>query len=179
MGADQSEMERRKFPIGRQPVVAAFDAVAVRQGIADLEALPNLMRNKVVGLSEADLERRYRPEGWTVRQVIHHVADSHLNSYARFKLALTEERPTIKPYDEGRWAELPDGKSGPIGVSLDMLAGIHARLTALLKTLDEAALRRSFWHPESQREIFLFENVAIYSWHGRHHLAHIDLALKG
>jgi DinB superfamily len=176
---DQEMLERLRFPIGRQPVVAAFDAEAVRKGIADLVVLPDRIRTKVAGLSEADLERRYRPEGWTVRQVIHHVADSHLNSYARFKLALTEERPTIKPYDEARWAELPDGKSGPIGASLDMLAGIHARLTALLRTLDEAALRRSFWHPESRREIFLFENVAIYSWHGRHHLAHIDLALKG
>lgn len=176
---DQAEWESRKFPIGKQPKAAEFGAEAVRRGIADLEALPVLMRKRVEGLPGADLDRRYRPEGWTVRQVIHHVADSHLNSYARFKLALTEERPTIKPYEEARWAELPDGKSGPIGVSLDMLSGIHARLTALLKSLDETALRRSFWHPESQREVFLFENVGIYAWHGRHHLAHIDLALAG
>jgi hypothetical protein len=176
---DQDTLEKSRFPVGRHPQGTAFDADAVRRGIADLEALPSLLRGKVESLSGGDLERRYRPEGWTVRQVIHHVADSHLNSYARFKLALTEDRPTIKPYAEDRWAELPDGKSGPIGLSLDMLSGIHARLTALLKTLDEAALRRSFWHPESQREIFLFENVAIYAWHGRHHLAHIDLALAG
>jgi hypothetical protein len=176
---DREYSERLRFPIGRSPKVAGYDAEAVRMGIADLEALPALMRQKVEGLSDRDLERRYRPEGWTVRQVIHHVADSHVNSYTRFKLALTEERPTIKPYEEARWAELPDGKSGPVAVSLDLLAGIHARLTALLKTLDEAALRRTFYHPESQREISLFENVGIYSWHGRHHLSHIDLALAG
>ena len=175
---DPEGLERLKFPLGRSPKVAVYDADAVRKGIADLEALPALLRKQVSGLSERDLERPYRPEGWTIRQVVHHLADSHINSYTRFKLALTEERPTIKPYDEARWAELPDGKSGPIGLSLDILAGIHTRLTALLKTLDEAAFRRSFWHPESQREVFLFENVAVYSWHGRHHMAHIALALR-
>lgn len=176
---ENADLERRKFPIGRHVRATAYDAAAVARGIADLEAFPALLRGRAERLSEADLELRYRPGGWTARQVIHHVADSHVNSYTRFKLALTEDHPVIKPYFEERWAELPDGKAGPIGISLDIVAGVHARLVALLKTLDEAAFKRCFFHPESGRDVPLFENVGVYSWHGRHHLAHVDLAVGG
>jgi hypothetical protein len=176
---DDQDLERMRFPIGPQPRAACYDAQQVARGIADLEAFPALLRGRAETLSQADLERIYRPGGWTVRQVIHHLADSHLNSYTRFKLALTEDRPVIKPYFEERWAELPDGKGAPIGLSLDILAGVHARLVTLLHTLDETAFNRAFHHPESRRDVYLFENVGIYAWHGRHHLAHIELALQG
>ena len=176
---EAAELERRRFPIGKHIRLGKYVAEEVAKGIRDLEAFPALLRNKVSGLSEADLERKYRPGGWTVRQVVHHVADSHMNSYTRFKLALTEDRPVIKPYFEERWAELADGKSGDLGVSLSLIDGLHARLVALLRSLDEAALTRTFFHPETGRDVFLFDNVGVYSWHGRHHLAHIDLALAG
>lgn len=176
---EDAEMERLKFPVGRQPRAVEFVRTEIDGGIGEIAAFPALLRKRAEGLSDAQLERRYRPGGWTARQVIHHVADSHINSYTRFKLALTEDRPTIKPYFEDRWAELPDGKSGNIGVSLAILEGIHARWTSLLRSLDEAAFRRRFFHPESQREIPLFESVGVYAWHGRHHLAHVELALGG
>lgn len=176
---DEAGLDRRRFPIGRAPKVAGFRGEDVARGIEDIESLPVLLRAKVAGLAGGDLQRTYRPGGWTVRQVIHHVADSHVNSYVRLKLALTEVKPTIKPYFEERWAELADGRDGDIRSSLSMLDGIHARWAALLRTLGENDLRRSFIHPEMGREVFLFENVSIYSWHGRHHLAHIDLALEG
>lgn len=174
----EAELERRKFPIGRQPRVQEFRVSEVARGIDDIEVFPALLREKVQGLPEPELERRYRPGGWTVRQVVHHVADSHMNSFIRLKLALTEDKPIIKPYFEDRWAELPDGRGSNLGASLSLIEGLHARWTILLRTLGEAELRRSFIHPEMGREVLLFENISIYSWHGRHHLAHIDLALQ-
>lgn len=176
---DERALEMLRFPIGRDPKVTGYDAEAVARGIADLEAFPAQLRKRAEGLSEGDLEIRYRPEGWTVRQVIHHVADSHINSYTRFKLALTEDKPVIKPYFEDRWAELPDGKVGNIKVSLALVEAVHDRLCALLRTLDREALARAFFHPEHGKEIYLYQSVGTYAWHGKHHLAHIDLALGG
>lgn len=175
----EDDSEKLRFPLGRHPRVARYAAEQVAADVGEIAAFPARLRRRLAGAADAELERRYRPGGWTARQVIHHLADSHVNSYVRFKLALTEERPIIKPYDEAAWAELPDGRTGDIGRSLDILDGLHARWTALLRGLDEAAWRRSFIHPEQGREIHLFENAAIYAWHGRHHLAHVDLALAG
>jgi hypothetical protein len=130
------------------------------------------MRDAAAGLSEEQLNTPYRPGGWTVRQVIHHVPDSHINSYVRFRLALTEEEPIIKPYEENRWAELPDARTAPVELSLDLLEMLHRRWTLLLNDLGKAELAKAFRHPELGL-VTLERNVALYAWHGRHHTAHI------
>lgn len=141
--------------------------------IATLAALPEKLRAAVRGLSEEQLDTPYREGGWTVRQLVHHVADSHMNSYVRFRLALTEDWPAIKAYDEKAWAELPDAKSAPIELSLALLDGVHARWVALLRTLDEGQWQRGYVHPQSGRQT-LAEAAALYEWHSRHHVAHIE-----
>lgn len=143
-----------------------------RKFIAQIAETPAHLRGAIGGLSDSQLDTPYRPEGWTVRQVIHHVPDSHLNSYMRFKLALTEDEPTIKPYAEDRWAELTDGKSGPIEVSLRLLECLHSRWVALLRSMSEADWKRTFRHPDLGL-LRLDQNAALYAWHGRHHVAHI------
>ena len=130
------------------------------------------MREAVAGLTEAQLDTPYRPGGWTVRQVVHHVPDSHINSYVRFKLALTEDAPVIKPYDEARWATLADATTTPIEVSLTLLESLHARWVRLLEGMTAAEFLRAFNHPESG-VVRLDQNLALYSWHSRHHVAHI------
>lgn len=127
-------------------------------------------------LRSGDLEKRYRPGGWTARQVIHHVADSHMNAYIRFRLALTEEQPTIKPYDEKRWAELPDARSADVAVSLALLDSLHHRWVLLLRTLKMEDFRRTYNHPEYGIRR-LDWNVLLYGWHGRHHVAHVRSVL--
>jgi len=133
---------------------------------------PTKLRAAVQGLSEAQLDTPYRPEGWTVRQVVHHIPDSHLNSYVRFKLALTEDDPTIKPYAEDRWAELADTKATPIEVSLTLLDSLHERWVRLLRSLTPEQWKRTFRHPE-MGPMTLEKTLALYAWHGRHHVAHI------
>ena len=139
--------------------------------IAEIEAAPVALRQTVVGLSEAQLDTRYR--NWTVRQIVHHLADSHVNSYVRFKWALTEERPTIKAYDEGRWAALDDSRSGPVDAPLALLDALHARWALLLRSLSEAQFARSFVHPDTGRDTRLDAALAYYAWHGRHHTGQI------
>jgi len=140
--------------------------------IAELAAAPEEMRAAVAGLSEQQLDTPYRPDGWTVRQVVHHVPDSHMHSYIRFRWALTENAPTIKPYDEVLWAQLPDARSAPVEASLLLLDGLHRRWTALLRELTPADWDRTFFHPE-RGIVSLESNLAMYAWHGRHHVAHI------
>jgi uncharacterized damage-inducible protein DinB len=130
------------------------------------------LRAAVRGLSETQLDTEYRPGGWTVRQVVHHMPDSHLNSYVRFKLALTEDEPTIKPYAEDRWAELADSKATPVEVSLTLLDSLHDRWVRLLRPLGEEEWKRTFRHP-SLGPMTLEKTLALYAWHGRHHVAHI------
>jgi len=167
-----------RFPIGEHAIVEHFDRAEVDSAIEEISVFPGRIRKRVEGLSEASLEKRYRPDGWTVRQVLHHLHDSHTNCYIRFKWALTEDKPMIKAYFEDRWAELADSKSGPIEVSLRGLEAIHDRWATLLRTMGEADFRKSFLHPETGMEYFLFDRVASYAWHGRHHFAHIGLALE-
>jgi hypothetical protein len=174
---DASELEDLRFPIGRHAVVGRFDRAAVDEGIAAIAALPEQVRARLAGLGDSDLDRRYRPGGWTVRQVVHHLADSHVHSYVRFKWALTEDTPLIKAYDEARWADLPDCR-GPVEPALDSLAAVHARWTALLRCMSDADFGKAFVHPETGETLALFDRVAAYAWHGRHHLAHIGLALR-
>lgn len=144
---------------------------------ADIAAFPALLAAAVRGADRARLRNTYRPGGWTALQVIHHVADSHINSYCRFKLALTEDNPTIKPYDEAAWALLPDYEEGLVGEALDLLRALHAKWSRLMEKMTEEQWRRTFFHPESKRAFALYESVALYGWHGRHHLRHVEIAL--
>jgi len=142
------------------------------QYLNEIEQTPAWLRAAVKGLSDAQLDTPYRPGGWTVRQVVHHVPDSHLNCYVRFKLALTEDEPTIKPYAEDRWAELGDSRATPIEVSLLLLESLHDRWVRLMRSLSPQDWKRTFLHPE-RGVMSLDKTVAMYAWHGRHHVAHI------
>jgi hypothetical protein len=161
-----------RYPVGRyQPpefITAAQRLLWIRQ----IEDLPASLNQAVTGLSDMQLDTPYRPAGWTVRQLVHHLPDSHLNSYSRFRLALTESSPIIKPYDEAAWAELPDAKGAPIAPSLALLQGLHARWALLLHSLGDVEYARTFMHPELG-EIRLDWTLGLYDWHCRHHLGHI------
>ena len=162
-----------RYPIGPFRYTGEGSPARREQWIGDISAAPAELRAAVAGLSPAQLDTPYRPDGWTVRQVVHHVPDSHLNAYTRIKLALTEEEPTIKPYEEARWAELPDARSGPIDPSLALLEFLHQRWLLLLRNLRPADFARRFRHPEHGRMFGLDETLAMYAWHGEHHVAHI------
>lgn len=167
-----------RYPIGAFDADQPFDPGRVAAWIDAIAHFPPSLSAVCTGLDDADLERRYRPGGWTVRQVIHHIGDSHLNSYIRFKWALSETTPVIKAYDERRWAELPDIPVLPVATSLDFIEALHRKWTVLLRALDGGDLQRCFVHPESGETVPLWRNIGIYAWHGRHHLAHIQLALE-
>jgi len=140
--------------------------------IAEIAAAPARYRDAVRGLTDAQLDTPYRPGGWTVRQVVHHLADSHLNSYIRFRLAVTEDSPTIKPYDQAKWAELSDAKTAPVELSLELIDGLHRRWAQLLSSFSDADFARTFRHPELG-VMRLDNTLAMYAWHCRHHAAHI------
>ncbi len=161
-----------RYPVGKFKFPDVVSVDDRRKFIEQIAETPAHLRAAIGGLSDSQLDTPYRPEGWTVRQVIHHVPDSHLNSYIRFKLALTEDEPTIKPYAEDRWAELPDGRSGPVEVSLRLLECLHSRWVVLLRSLTESDWKRTFRHPDLGL-LRLDQNAALYAWHGRHHVAHI------
>ena len=163
-----------RYPIG-EPVLPdeALDRGARTAYLAQLAMLPDQVRAAVAGLTPAQLDTPYRPGGWTVRQVIHHLPDSHLNAYTRFRLALTEDNPTIKPYDEAGWADLPDVAATPPAVSLALLEALHIRWVRLLRHLTDAQWERTFFHPGTQTTFTLDQALVLYAWHGRHHLAHI------
>jgi DinB family protein len=165
-------MNDPRFPIGKFHYEGPPSAEQRQQFIADIAQAPVALRAAVEGLSQQQLDTPYRNGGWTVRQVVHHVPDSHMNAYVRFKLALTEEEPTIKPYAEDRWAELADTKCTPVEVSLVMLDVLHQRWVELLKSLTPNDWKRQFRHPELG-VVSLEKNVALYAWHGKHHVAHV------
>lgn len=163
-----------RYPIGKFVRPTAVLTSAERQEmIRAIAAAPAAIRKVIDGLSESQLDTPYRPDGWTVRQVVHHVPDSHMNAYARFKLALTEDVPTIKPYDEGRWAELHDAKSRLVEQSLTLLDALHARWVYLLERMTPGEFERKLNHPEWDRPLTLDAMLALYAWHGKHHVAHI------
>jgi hypothetical protein len=160
-----------RYPIGKADLK---DTTPLAEAIETIASLPRDLRNAVGRLAPAQVDAPYRDGGWTARQVVHHLADSHLNSYTRFRLALTEQAPTIKPYDEKAWAELPDAKSGAIDSSLMLLEGLHARWAALLRSMTAADFARTFVHPE--RGVMTLEaTTRLYAWHCRHHVAHVAL----
>jgi len=166
-------MEDLRYPIGQFRYEGEPDQHRREQWIEEIAATPANLRAVVAGLAPDQLDTPYREKGWTVRQVVHHLPDSHLNAYTRIKLALTEDVPVIKPYEEARWAELPDGRAAPIELSLNLLESLHHRWVLLLRQLTPADFRRRFVHPQHGRPIELQETLALYAWHGRHHVAHI------
>ena len=172
MSPESAELARLRYPIGgprRAELSTAQERSAAIEGIRQL---PQNLRSAVVAFSEEQLETPYRPGGWTVRQLVHHVADSHMNAYVRVRLALTEDWPTIIPYQEKRWAELKDASTGAVSTSLDLLQALHARWVQLFASLHEHDWKRGYVHPENGRET-LERVVVVYDWHGRHHTAHV------
>lgn len=162
-----------RYPIGEFERRDELSADERRAMIDTIAAAPARMREAAAGLSEAQLDTPYREGGWTVRQVIHHVPDSHLNAYIRLKLALTEDDPLIRPYDEALWAGLPDSEQTPIEVSLTLLESLHARWVTLLRSLKEADFRRTLRHPDHSGILTVDWLVAMYAWHSRHHVGHV------
>ena len=161
-----------RYPIGGPKLSARLDDAARREAIDAIAATPANLRAAVQGLTEEQLDTPYRPEGWTVRQLVHHVPDSHLNAYVRFKLALTEEEPKIKTYAEARWAELPDTHTTPPEVSLALLESLHHRWVDLLRAMAPADFERKLDHPEKGL-LTLDSMLGLYAWHGCHHVAHV------
>jgi uncharacterized damage-inducible protein DinB len=161
-----------RYPIGRLERKSSFTSAERRAAIDTIAATPAKLRAAVRGLTDAQLDTPYRPGGWTVRQLVHHVADSHINAYTRFRLAFTEDNPTIKPYDEAVWAELADVRTMPIAVSLDLLDKLHERLVHLLRATAERDFARTLVHPENG-SMTVDALLNVYAWHGPHHTAHV------
>jgi len=162
-----------RYPIGKYNYAGISSSAQKSEWINDISQLPMKLHEAIEGLSEDQLDIAYREGGWTIRQVIHHLADSHMNSYTRFKLALTEDTPTIKPYYEDRWAELEDSLRTDVKISILLLEALHHRWAILLRSMEEVDYLRQFYHPESQKKVSLDENLGFYAWHGKHHIAHI------
>jgi uncharacterized damage-inducible protein DinB len=166
-------MEDLRHPIGRFSFQPPATKEQRLQWIAEIASAPAQLRAAIAGLNEEQLNTPYRDGGWTVRQVVHHVPESHMNAYIRFKLALTEPEPTIKPYDEAAWAETADVRETPLEVSLALLENLHQRWVILLKSMSDADFQKQFRHPELG-VVPLEKNLALYAWHGKHHVAHIN-----
>lgn len=165
--------EQLSYPIGKFKFPDGAGEKEIQKWISDIEQLPAQLRNAVQGLNEVQFNTPYRDGGWTVRQVVHHVADSHMNAYIRFKLALTEDKPAIKPYLEKLWAELEDSTKLPVDLSLDILTPLHERMVYVLRTVKGDQFDHIVYHPESKREMSVKFLIALYAWHGKHHTAHI------
>ena len=161
-----------RYPIGKFSFDGTLTPEQKKQYLNDIEQTPARMREAVRGLSDQQLNTPYREGGWTVRQLAHHIPDSHMNAYIRFKLALTEDEPTIRPYMEDRWAELPESKQAPIDVSLTLLDSLHQRWTMVLRNIPDADWKRTLRHPEMGL-LSLEKTLALYAWHGKHHVAHV------
>ena len=173
-----SDLETLRYPVGRfERITRPLDASERASYIGVLADAPTTFRSLVSGLTDAQLETPYRPGGWTIRQVVHHVPDSHVNAYIRMKLAATEEAPTIRTYEEQLWAELPEARSAPIAMSLDLLDALHRRWVAFLRAVPNETFRRTFKHAE-WGAVAIDEAVAMYAWHCRHHAAHIRQGLS-
>jgi hypothetical protein len=170
-----------RYPIGKFEATP-FSEELKNKWINDIRFLPNDIEIVIQGFDEYQLDTPYRDGGWTVKQLVHHIADSHMNAYIRFKLALTEENPTIKPYEEAEWAKLPDTFQVPVNVSVTLLHALHRRWTVINENISEADfINKTVFHPEHQMQISIWHLLGMYAWHGRHHLAHIKnlIAQKG
>lgn len=171
-------LEQLKYPTGTFSVPKEIGASQIGDWIEQLNLFPAKLRAAVAVLTDEQMDTPYRPGGWTLRQVVHHLPDSHLNAYLRFKLALTEDNPVIKPYYEDRWAETAEAKNGPVAMSLDLLGALHNRWVALLRTVAPGQFKRTYFHPENNKTYALDVVLALYVWHGEHHLAHITETVK-
>lgn len=165
-------MEELRYPIGKY-VEQPYSDKQLQEWLLDIMTLPNRLEYAVLNLDEAQLQTPYRPGGWTVHQVVHHVADSHVNAYTRFKLGLTEDNPTIKPYDEEAWAKLSDTTNLPVNISLTLLHSLHKRLHEVVSNIKGEQWNRTVYHPGSQQQMTLWYLLGSYAWHGKHHTAHI------
>jgi len=167
-----------RYPIGKvddQPysTKSGYDEKIKAALLREIQLCPSMLEHAIANLDEQQLDIPYRNGGWTTKQVVHHVADSHMNAYIRFKLALTEDNPTIKPYDEAAWARLSDTQNLPVNISLTLLHALHTRWVELMKKMTEDEWKRTIFHPEHKQEIALWDMLATYAWHGKHHTAHI------
>ncbi|MCL4111458.1 UNVERIFIED_CONTAM: hypothetical protein GTU68_020732 [Idotea baltica] len=173
------ELENLKYPTGRfkSQLYYSFDK-HTQVHIAQIQSLPQRLKSVVENLSEEQLNTPYRPDGWTVRQLIHHIVDSHINSYVRYRWALTEDTPIIKAYDEKSWAQLPDAQEAPIALSLHLLEALHARWSALLTAMSEEDFQKKLAHPDWEKNLSLSLMTHLYSWHGNHHLAHVTSLIE-
>ncbi|KGO05411.1 MULTISPECIES: YfiT family bacillithiol transferase [Dokdonia] len=171
-------MEKLRYPIGKYSMPTDISNEKLTEWINILEVMPAQLRDMTSEMSDEQLNTPYRPEGWNVRQVVHHLADSHHNSYTRFKWALTEENPVIKPYDENAWTALPDLEGMPVEWSLRHLEVVHYKLVRLLRTLTDEQLSKTFIHPAGDKTYNLKQNVGQYAWHSMHHYMHIANLVK-
>jgi len=167
------KMDELKYPIGQFDFAEKISDIHIPGLVAQIEALHDLLLKSIEGLSEEQLDCSYRPGGWTLKQVVHHIADSHLNGYVRFRLALTEDCPTIKPFEEARWAELEDARNMPIDVSLRLIESLHRRWVRLIRSLTSTQLDSKFHHPD-MGNVSIKKAISLYAWHGNHHLGHIN-----
>lgn len=174
---ETSDLEKLKYPIGKFEFPKEYNSEYLLDKILEIESFPERLKQETLHLNDEQLNTPYRPDGWTVRQVIHHCAESHMNCFIRIKWALTENNPVIKPYDETLWSELPDNLKMPIQPTLTLLEGLHIRLTYIMRNLSDEDLEKSFIHPENNSEYKIKQLIGTYAWHGNHHLAHIT-ALK-
>ena len=170
-------LEQLKYPIGKFKIPESIDFEQTLTHIEVISQFPQKLKAAILIVGDSRIDMPYRPEGWTIRQLVHHCADSHINSICRFKLALTEETPTIKPYEEAEWAKLSDSQL-PVSISLQLLEALHIRWTVLLKSLTNEQLQRQFYHPSMNAKMTLETAIAMYAWHCEHHLAHITQLIK-
>lgn len=166
-------LETLRYPVGKFSFPEQISAEEISSMLKTIEELPAKLRNAVSNMNDDQLNTPYREGGWTLKQVVHHLFDSHANSYMRMKFAMTEDNPTIKPYFEDRWAELEDGKSAPVELGLELLELLHKRWIIFLRSMSEKDLKRTFVHPDNKRSQTIAQTIALYAWHSRHHLAHI------
>ncbi|MFZ4769650.1 MAG: YfiT family bacillithiol transferase [Ferruginibacter sp.] len=161
-----------QYPIGKY-IEQPFSEKQLKEWLLDIQTLPMHVEHAIQNLDEAELDATYRPGGWTLKQVVHHIADSHMNAYMRFKLGLSEDNPTIKPYDENAWAQMIDTQNLPINISITLLFSLHMRLHEILKNMKVEEWNRTIFHPEHQKQMTLWYLLGMYAWHGRHHVAHL------
>ena len=169
----ETELQALRYPIGDFKPKENYSADDIKWYINTIELFPAKIKQAVAGLNNEQLDTPYREGGWTIRQVVHHVVDSHINSYTRFKLALTEDNPEIRPYEEALWAELPEAKTGPVELSIPLLEALHKRWVVMLKNITLEDMNRKLYHPGSKQQMTVSSLMHLYAWHCDHHLAHI------
>jgi hypothetical protein len=174
----EAELEKLKYPAGKYTAPLAYDMDEVKHFIHEIEVLPKLLEDTLKEISTKQLILCYRPGSWNIKQIVHHIADSHINVYPRIKLALTEDTPTVKPYDENKWAEMMDANTDDTEASVQILKGLHKRLTLLARSLNEKEMHREIYHPERKVNISIYNLLGMYAWHGKHHVHQIKTALQ-